>query len=410
MHRLSFAVVLIILFTSCQTSPVEGAWESTVSLEREEQRPDYSLKTHIPRAVAVTFPGEKEFPPVSEDSLECILDQLSLNQKIGQRFISWVPGTKITDRSKKLIREGYVGGIILSSRNIATEEQVKKLTSDLQSCALNNSPPIGLLIGIDQEGGRVNRLALERTTRFSSPFYWKEFKDPLFVEALAFITGKEVRQLGCNVNFAPVLDLYAVPDDSIIGDRSMGPDAWQVGEQGIYYIHGAHRAGIASVVKHFPGHGRTTVDSHFNLPVVNVDEAILKDKDLVPFQMAIDYGIDAIMTAHILYPQLDPELPATLSSRIIKDLLRAKMGFEGVIISDDIEMLALSKNFTKHEIFKLGIKAGVDIFIVLGNSDILKLKNEIMDLYKAGEITTEEIDAGVRRILRLKIKYGLIKG
>jgi beta-N-acetylhexosaminidase len=228
------------------------------------------------------------------------------------------------------------------------------------------------------------------------------------VEAVAYIISREALSLGCNINLAPVLDLYDRPDDSIVGDRSMGINPVQVGERGVYYMFGAQRAGIAVVAKHFPGHGRTTVDSHHSLPVVEVSEKTLLNEDLLPFQIAIRHGVDAIMTAHILYPQIDPDFPVTLSATFLRGLLRGRLGFQGVIISDDIEMGALASRYSPEEIVKYGINAGIDILLEFGSFDVLKLIDEVHTMVESGEIHPEVIDEGARRVLRLKWKYGLL--
>jgi beta-N-acetylhexosaminidase len=249
---------------------------------------------------------------------------------------------------------------------------------------------------------------LDSLTRFPAPYYWGEYQDPHYVEAAAYIISREALALGCNLNLAPVLDLYDTPDDSVVGDRSMGTNPVQVGERGVYYLSGARRAGIAVVAKHFPGHGRTTVDSHHSLPVVDVSEKTLLNRDLLPFQMVIRHDVDAIMTAHILYPQIDPDFPVTLSSIFLRGLLRERLGFQGVIISDDIEMGALSSRYTPEEVLRYGINAGVDILLEYGSFDVLKLIDEVHTMVEAGEIDPEVIDEGVRRVLLLKWKAGLL--
>ena len=148
---------------------------------------------------------------------------------------------------------------------------------------------------------------------FSAPYFWAKYEDPRYIEAAAYILNRELLDLGCNLNFAPVLDLYGNGDHTIIGDRSLGSDSIIVGQLGTSYLKGAKEAGIIPVVKHFPGHGLTEVDSHLELPVVAVDEEYLINNDLVPFQMAIESGVDMIMTAHVLYKEIDPVYPATLS-------------------------------------------------------------------------------------------------
>ena len=344
----------------------------------------------------------------AEEVVELYLQELSLRQKIGQRFLTGFTGKSLSNSTKKLIEEGYIGGVMLSQRNIKNRAQVRALTEALQETARAQNPPIGLFIAVDQEGGRVNRLDLDTLTRFPAPYYWGEYQDPHYVEAAAYIISRESLSLGCNINFAPVLDLYNTPDDSIVGDRSMGENPVLVGERGVYYLYGAQRAGIASVVKHFPGHGRTTVDSHHELPVVDIDEKTLLNEDLLPFQMVIRHGVGAVMTAHILYPQIDPDFPATLSATLLRGLLRGLLGFDGVIISDDIEMGALRGRYSPQEIVKHGLNAGVDIILEYGTLDVLQLIEEVHTMVESGEISREIIDEGVRRILLLKWKYGLL--
>jgi beta-N-acetylhexosaminidase len=340
--------------------------------------------------------------------IESYVSRLTLRQKIGQRFIAWVPGAAVSERARKLIQEGCVAGVILTAENVRSREQLAELTRTLQELAAGNSPPIGLLIGIDQEGGRVNRLRLEGVTQFPPPHYWAGHGDPQFIEAAAYIINREILDLGCNLNFAPVLDLYALPDQSVIGDRSMGDDGATVGRYGIAYLAGAQRAGVAPVAKHFPGHGGTAVDSHLQLPVVETDAQALAGRDLVPFRMAVEHGLDAVMTAHVLYPRLDPKYPATLSRPIVQGLLREQLGFRGVVISDGIGMRALQSHFSIEEILCRSIQAGVDLILGQSPYDILALEETVAALIRQGRIREAEIDEGVRRILLLKLKYGLL--
>jgi beta-N-acetylhexosaminidase len=407
--RVILLTVLIASLAACQT-------QKKVQLEGppQQEHPQVSMKP---------LPGEEQaaaerfdrmnlpvYPetPVSEEIVERILQQLTLRQKIGQRFITGFSGAKMSSSAGNLIEEGCIGGFMLTRGSIQNRAQVKALVEDLQAAARAHNPGIGLFIAVDQEGGRVSRLDLDTLTRFPAPYYWGEYQDPLYVEAVAYIISREALSLGCNINLAPVLDLYDKADDSIVGDRSMGINPVQVGERGVYYLFGAQRAGIAAVAKHFPGHGRTTVDSHHSLPVVEVSEKTLLNEDLLPFQMAIRHGVDAIMTAHILYPQIDPDFPVTLSAIFLRGLLRERLGFNGVIISDDIEMGALSSRYSLEEIIKYGINAGVDILLGYGSVDVLKLIDEVHTMVEAGEIDTEVIDEGARRVLRLKWKYGLL--
>ena len=210
------------------------------------------------------------------------------------------------------------------------------------------------------------------------------------------------------MNLAPVLDLYGRADSTIIGDRSLGIDPQTVAELGIAYLQGARQAEIIPVIKHFPGHGSSTVDSHGDLPVVDIPEQQLLERDFLPFRRAVEAGAEALMTAHVLYPRIDPEYPATLSSRILRDLLRERFGFQGVIISDGMAMGALAENFTVSDTLKLMIEAGLDLILVHSRYDLVELKVQMLSLYYRGEITEAQIDEGVERILRLKLRYGLL--
>ena len=406
-------ILLISLLAACQS-------QKKLQLDGPSQKelPEVSMKPlpgeepsateRIDTISLPVYPGEEGRVPDPEQIIEQVLQQLTLRQKIGQRFITGFSGAKMSGSVEKLIEQGYIGGFMLTRCNIRNRAQVKALVEELQAAARAHNPGIGLFIAVDQEGGRVSRLDLDTLTRFPAPYYWGEYQDPLYVEAAAYIISREALALGCNINFAPVLDLYDKPDDTIVGDRAMGVNPVQVGERGVYYLFGAQRAGIAVVAKHFPGHGRTTVDSHHTLPVVEVSEKTLLNQDLLPFQMAIRHGVDAIMTAHILYPQIDPDFPATLSATFLRGLLRERLGFQGVIISDDIEMGALRSRYDSVEIVKYGINAGVDILLEYGSLDVLKLINEVHTMVEAGEIDPEAIDEGARRVLRLKWKVGLL--
>jgi len=399
MYRVCIFFALILALMSCQTQPGETALKEPLALPEDSEEEVQAVISDYPVQPSVDKP---------EELLDQYLSRLSLRQKIGQRFITWIPGTVISDESERLISEGYIGGVILYNYNIANRLQLKTLTAALQDYARRNEPAMDLWIGIDQEGGRVRRIQFENITSFPAPHFWAKYEDPRYIEAAAYILNREIFELGCNLNFAPVLDLYADGDHTIIGDRSLGSDSSIVGQFGTSYLKGAKDAGIIPVVKHFPGHGLTRVDSHFELPVVAAAEEYLINNDLVPFQMAIESGVDMVMTAHVLYKEIDPVYPATLSRAILTGLLRERMGFKGVIISDQITMGALANNFSIREIIKNCLLAGVDLILCENSYDTIELIEIAEDLYERGEIPEEEIDQGVRRIVKLKIKYGLI--
>jgi beta-N-acetylhexosaminidase len=410
--RKAVSVPLLLLLATCHSVPVPGGSGPPGGRATE-------LGLQPPRAPAARMgpPADSSWtlprPPgglsaEEERVVEKCLAGLSLEQKIGQRLLFGIPGTRVGERTRRLVREGFLGGVLINKQNITSREQLTRFTSELQELARRNRPPIGLLVAVDQEGGRVSRLDLDRLSRFPPPHDWAGYGDPFYIEAVAYITAREALQLGCNLNLAPVLDLYALGDGTIIGDRSMGAEASEVASLGLAYLAGARRAGMAAAIKHFPGHGRTVVDTHEKLAVLEVDRQTLWDHDLLPFRKAIEGGVEAVMTAHILYPRLDPDYPVTLSERILRGLLRGRLGFEGVVISDDIEMGALAANYPTREILKRAVLAGVDIVLAVGGLDALKLIGELKGLVASGELSEEQIDEGVRRVLRLKLKYGLL--
>jgi len=418
-------LLFLCVFSSCQTARMqkvdEMAGEKLPSFfdPAEQTVPPDQLPEQV--SVQKEIPEEKEevlVEAVREDPsheleaadtpVKVILEKMSIEQRIGQRFISKIEGTGLTDRIVSLIREENIGGVILYPWNVSDATQVKTLIQGIQDVAAFNSPSVRLFICVDQEGGRVNALKLQETSSLTPPFFWGLKQDPDYVRAAAYIISKEIRGLGCNMNFAPVLDLYGTADKTIIGDRSMGTDPQTIGNLGIAYVEGAKKAGIIPVVKHFPGHGSSTVDSHHSLPVVEIDETTLRNRDLKPFETAISGGVEAMMTAHVLFSKIDPEYPVTLSSRILREILRGELNFEGVVISDGMSMGALSNNFELTDTLRLMFKAGVDLILVHHKYDLRELMNIVRELYRNGEITEGEINEGVERILQLKLNNGLI--
>ena len=380
-------IVLLAVLGSCETTA-----------QRVSEKPELFRKSVLRPRLA---------PEAETRRVQRIMRAMTLEQKIGQRFICWIEGKQITEQSLELVRQA-AAGVILYPWNIENPDQVRELTAAIQKAARESDPPIGFFISVDQEGGRVVAFRFRETTGLSPAFYWGRYDDPRYVTAIAYIAGREIRELGCNMNFAPVLDLYGTADSTIIGDRSLGNDPAAVGTLGIHYLQGARRAEIIPVIKHFPGHGSSTVDSHGRLPVVDMPEEKLLERDFKPFLMAVQAGAEAVMTAHILFPQIDPDYPVTLSERILRDMLRDRYGYQGVIISDGMAMGALAENFTVSDSLKLMIRAGVDLILVHSRYDLVDLKLEILRLLHRGEISEAQIDEGVERILKLKLRYGLL--
>jgi len=336
------------------------------------------------------------------------LRAMTLDQKIGERFIVWITGKELSEATERLILQGSPAGVILYPWNAENPDQVGRLTRDLQRLATQRTPPIGLFIAADQEGGRVAAFRFPDMTRFAAAHHWGRFTDPGYVLSAAYVTARELRALGCTMNFAPVLDLYPFADRGIIGDRSFGADPQTVAALGIAYLKGARLGGVVPVIKHFPGHGSSTVDSHGSLPIVELPKDLLMERDFLPFRRAIEDNAEALMTAHILFPRIDPEYPVTLSRVFLRDLLRRELGFRGVVISDGMAMGALSRNFSVRDSLLLQLRAGVDLILVHSTYDLEELKAEVKCLLRQGLVSERDIDRGVRRVLKLKLRYGLL--
>ncbi|RKD32255.1 beta-N-acetylhexosaminidase [Thermohalobacter berrensis] len=340
-----------------------------------------------------------------DEDLDSTVNNMSLEEKVGQMFMPslrmWDNVTEVTDEIKETIKRYHLGGIILFAENIETAEQTSTLIKDLQEAA-----DIPLLISADQEGGIVNRIKFG--TKFPGNMALGATNASKYAYKVGKSIGEELKALGINVNLAPVLDVNINPDNPVIGVRSFGEDPDLVSEMGVSYIKGLHDAGIAATAKHFPGHGDTDVDSHIGLPKVPHDIDRLKKVELKPFQNAIEAGVDMIMTAHVVLPAIDdtePSLPATLSHKVLTGLLREDMGFDGVIITDALEMKAIADNFGPEESVIRAVKAGTDIVLMPTNLD--KAYNAVLDAVKTGEISEERINESVKRILKLKISRGI---
>jgi beta-N-acetylhexosaminidase len=283
----------------------------------------------------------------------------NIRHDIGQLLIGSLPATTIPAELRSLAREFQLGGVILFKRNIEAPEQVVELSHDVQSLA-SGAP---LWVSIDQEGGRVARLR--------SPFTeWPPMAvlgrsgDVALASRFAAALAAELKAVGITLDFAPVLDIQTNPKNAVIGDRALSEDAAMVGKLGAAIVRGLQQNGVAACGKHFPGHGDTAVDSHFELPLVEHSPDRLRRVECVPFRDAIAAGVAFMMTAHILVPSMDEERPATLSRRIVYDLLRDELGFEGVILSDDLEMKAIAATYSVPDAAVQAIAAGCDAVLV----------------------------------------------
>lgn len=345
--------------------------------------------------------SKKKYKAVDEDSKIMIkINEMTLDEKIGQMVLSGFTGTDFNGELDTLINDLKVGGVILFSRNIKDSNQLKKLNLDIEEANKN----IPVLISIDEEGGRVNRLAKNIKT-FESAKSIGDKGDIKYAYENGKEIGKTLKEHKINMNFAPVLDIYSNSKNTVIGDRAFGDNERIVETMGIATMQGLKDEDVIPVIKHFPGHGDTEVDSHIGLPVVEKSIDQLYDFEFVPFKKAIESGADAVMVSHILMKQIDDKNPATLSYNLITKILRNDMKFSNVIITDDMCMKAITNRLSVEEASIKSIKSGSDIILI--GSDIGKTNSVIEKIKLAverNEISEKRIYESVYRILKLKEK------
>ncbi len=327
--------------------------------------------------------------------------ELTSREKIGQLFMVGFLGTSVTPDLAAFLKDYKPGGVILFSRNLESIEQIVQLTNDLQQC----SPKSPLLISIDQEGGRVSRLP-KGFSIFPPCEVIGQCHSGELAYAAASTIAKELKAVGINMNMAPVLDVNSNPDNPVIGDRAFSSSADTVGEMGLVTAAGLQDAKVVACGKHFPGHGDTNADSHKELPVVDAPRERLEAVEFPPFRRAAAAGIATMMTAHVLYRSLDDQLPATLSPGIITRLLREQMGYDGVVLTDDLEMHAIVDHYGPGDAAVRAVLAGCDVLLICKERDREVAAFEAVEKAVAsGTIDMARLDQSVARIQRVKQRY-----
>ncbi|MFI6941879.1 glycoside hydrolase family 3 protein [Streptomyces sp. NPDC050418] len=356
-------------------------------------------------------------------ALRRIIARMSLEEKVGQLFVSRVYGESATDPAQadidlnlaqlgvrsaaELIEKYHVGGIIyfVWAHNVREPHQIADLSNGLQDAALGQDTPIPLLISTDQEHGIVCRVG-KPATLMPGAMALGANGSRSDARRAARIAGRELAAVGIRQNYAPVADVNVNPGNIVIGVRSFGADPEAVAGLVTAQVDGYQGAGIVSTAKHFPGHGDTENDSHFELPWIHHTREQLEELDLPPFKAAIRAGIDSIMTAHIVVPALDPnEDPATLSHPILTGVLREQLGYDGVVVTDALDMKGVRTKYGDDRVPVLALKAGVDQLLNPPKLDVAW--NAVLNAVKSGELTEERLDESILRILRLKDKLGL---
>ncbi len=326
---------------------------------------------------------------------------MTLRQQVGQLFMLGFSGTSVSQELASLMSEYRPGGVILFARNLENAAQIIRLTNDLQKL----SPGSPLFIAIDQEGGRVSRLPAGFTIFPPCAVLGRCASTELAYQA-AVATATELRAVGINMNLAPVLDVDTNSDNPVIGDRAFGRRPAQVCELGLAMMAGLQDTKVVACGKHFPGHGDTSADSHKELPVVQALLERLQEVELRPFRHCIENGLEAVMTAHVLYPALDTDLPATLSPAILSNLLRKQLGFDGLILTDDLEMHAIVDHYGIDDAAVRALHAGADLLLICRDRDrAVAAMDAVYKTVRAGTISSARLQASLRRIARVKDRF-----
>jgi beta-N-acetylhexosaminidase len=327
---------------------------------------------------------------------------LALRRQIGRLLVAGFNGQQIPVELRSLAREFGLGGVILFARNIGEPAQVAELAFDASRLV----PDLPCWVSVDQEGGRVARL--------KSPFTeWPAMAtlgrsgDLRLAERFATALGAELKAVGITLDFAPVLDVHTNPRNPVIGDRALAEKAADVARLGSAIIRALQDSGVAACGKHFPGHGDTSADSHVELPLVEHPPERLREVEFVPFRAAVEAEVASIMTAHVFVPALDERVPATLSRRVVTELLRDELGFEGVIFSDDLEMKAIANHHTVPSAAVMSIEAGCDGLLICGGDHDAQAAalEAIIHAVEAERLPFARVEDALKRQRRMKERF-----
>ncbi|WII72701.1 beta-N-acetylhexosaminidase [Bdellovibrio sp. 22V] len=327
---------------------------------------------------------------------------MSMTKTIGQHFIIGLSGHALTADEKKFIVDNNIGGVCLFGRNVADPKQVHELCSELQSLRHKQADKAPLFIGIDMEGGRVHRL--------KAPFtVWPPLRKlgdldaPTVSFHFANKMGQELKAVGINLDFAPCVDVFTNPANTVIGDRSVSSDPEMVAKHASALVRGYIKAEVLTCAKHFPGHGNTVIDSHEDLPVENVDLERLESCEMIPFKKTFKARVDMVMTSHIKFPKIDPDWPVTLSEKFVRGIIRDECRYKGLIITDDLGMKAMTKHYGIDEVPVRALKAGVDLLLYCNDPEVPPQAFEaVLEATAQGTLSVAELEEGHRRILELK--------
>lgn len=322
-----------------------------------------------------------------------------LEKKLAQMFIVGLPGTELDSESQDFLTEMQPGGVIFFGHNYESLALLSEMCSEIQRV----KETLPFFVAVDHEGGRVQRFK-KPFTHFPEPVTIGEIGSPKLAFLVAEVMARELSAVGVNLNFHPLCDILTRPSNPVIGKRSFGADEELVSKMASAMVRGFLAAGLISCVKHFPGHGDTTVDSHFDLPIVKRSWEDLKEREIKPFVKAIRSRVDVIMTAHILNPLIDEKYPATLSKKTITDLLRKELRYQRLVITDDMQMKAIEKGYGAEEAVGLAIEAGCDVLLYRDRETGRKAMMAALDLLARGKISEARVEESYARIVETKDK------
>lgn len=338
------------------------------------------------------------------------IKKMTIEEKIGQvimpAFRSFNHEESVEVFSKPMeeaLKKYKVGGVILFKENIINPDQLKLLINNLKG-----NSHIPLWIGVDEEGGRVSRIASNSDMGYENiekAYEIGQSGDEDRAFRLGQKIGKMLKELGFNMDFAPVADIWSNPDNQVIGKRSYGTEAKIVSRMATRVVDALEGEGILSVAKHFPGHGDTSEDSHIGRSFVDRSLEELREREFIPFQHLIEKGVPGIMVAHVELPQIDEGMPSSLSKVIISEILKKQMDYKGLIMTDALDMKAITDNFGYGETALLSFMAGTDLLLM---PNLKEAHRELLEAYEKGTITDERLEHSLYKILSAKYRYGLI--
>lgn len=345
-------------------------------------------------------------------TIDGLMAQMTLQQKVAQLFMVGLYGPNITDEGRAFLETYQPGAIVVFPYNAGSPSQVTQLINDWQTVITEaGAPP--LLVAIDQEGGRINTLEDAPFTQFPVPALVTATANYHLIYETGVAQSRELQAVGIHMNLAPVADLETNPDNPVIFRRAYGSDPLTVAPALAAMVQGMQTTGVMATLKHFPGHGDTNADSHIELPILYDNRQQLEQAELMPFRAGIGAGAEAVMVGHLWLPELDPtpSLPASLSHPIATGILREELGFDGIIMTDALDMDAIDTAYTLPVASVMAIQAGIDVLAMgphVGTNQLAESIDTVLEAVERGEISEAQINGSVRRILDVKRRYGVL--